>query len=238
MAAASAEPDRGLRRKIWVAFVLQVVAISLATVLGVHAASTVLKDVLIRRALTDEAGHFWGRLARDPGAELPDTYNMKGYLEPAPPGGEPVPEELRSLAPGFHALPRALRRGPGVRRGRRRRPAVAGVQAGPGGPARLLLRLRAAHRGAADPLPHRVVHLPALAARGLAGDLARQRGAALGSEAAGPRGAAPGEAAARISTATSRCWRAPSTASRAASRPSSSASATSRATPATSCARR
>jgi signal transduction histidine kinase len=100
-------PERGLRRKIWVAFVLQVVAISLATVLGVHAASTILKDVLIHRALVDEAAHFWRRLAIDQGAELPDTYNMKGYLRPAPPGAEPVPEDLAGLEPGFHALSRA-----------------------------------------------------------------------------------------------------------------------------------
>lgn len=104
---AASEPERGLRRKIWVAFVLQVVAISLATVLGVHAASTILKDVLIHRALVDEAAHFWRRLNAKPDAELPDTYNMKGYLRPAPPGEEAVPEDLARLEPGFHALSRA-----------------------------------------------------------------------------------------------------------------------------------
>jgi signal transduction histidine kinase len=98
----------GLRRKIWIAFILQVAAISFATVLGVYGASAVLKDVLIQRALTDEAGHFWMLRERDAGAPLPDTYNMRGFL--VSPGEQAeavgVPAELRGLPPGYHALPR------------------------------------------------------------------------------------------------------------------------------------
>lgn len=96
----------GLRSKIWVAFILQVAAISFATVLGVYGASAVLKDVLIQRALTDEAGHYWKRLQRDPGAELPDTFNMSGHL--LPPDGDmaALPEHLRTLSPGYHSLPK------------------------------------------------------------------------------------------------------------------------------------
>ena len=54
----------GLRRKIWVAFILQAAAISFAAVLGVYGASAVLKHVLIQRALQEEAAHYWQRLAR------------------------------------------------------------------------------------------------------------------------------------------------------------------------------
>ena len=71
---------QGLRRKIWVVFVLQIAAISFATVVGVYGAAAILKDVLIKEALKDEAGHYFQRLAADPAAELPDTYNMRGYL--------------------------------------------------------------------------------------------------------------------------------------------------------------
>ena len=94
----------GLRSKIWVAFILQVAAISFATVLGVYGASAVLKDVLIQRALASEAGHYWKRLERDPQAALPDTYNMRGYLVP---GGAPdaaLPAHLRPLQVGYHSL--------------------------------------------------------------------------------------------------------------------------------------
>lgn len=96
----------GLRSKIWVAFILQVAAISCATVLGVYGASAVLKDVLIQSALTREAGHYWQRLARDPAAELPDTYNMRGYLAPDAGAMQDLPPYLRRLDPGYHSLPR------------------------------------------------------------------------------------------------------------------------------------
>jgi len=97
----------GLRRKIWAAFILQAAAISFAAVLGVYGASAVLKHVLIQRALQEEATHYWARHKRDPAAEVPDTYNMTGYLTAAGNPATGLPAELRQLAPGFHSLPRA-----------------------------------------------------------------------------------------------------------------------------------
>jgi signal transduction histidine kinase len=96
----------GIRSKIWVAFILQVAAISFATLLGVYGASAVLKDVLIQRALTDEAAHYWKRLERDPQAPLPDTFNMMGFM--LEPGADPaqLPAKLRDLSPGYHSLPK------------------------------------------------------------------------------------------------------------------------------------
>jgi signal transduction histidine kinase len=96
----------GLRRKIWVAFILQAAAISFAAVLGVYGASAVLKHVLIQRALQQEAAHFWQRRERDPNALVPDTYNMNGYLVRA---GDvaALPGPLKPLLSGFHSLPRA-----------------------------------------------------------------------------------------------------------------------------------
>lgn len=98
----------GIRRKIWVAFILQVAAISFATVLGVYGASAVLKDVLIQRALLDEAGHYWDRRALDPSASLPDTFNMRGYLVPSGHEAERLPPHLLDLELGYHSLPTAL----------------------------------------------------------------------------------------------------------------------------------
>ena len=96
----------GLRRKIWVAFILQAAAISFAAVLGVYGASAVLKHVLIKRALQEEAAHFWGRRDDDPTAIVPDTYNMNGYLVRIGAVSQ-VPEPLQPLHVGFHSLPRA-----------------------------------------------------------------------------------------------------------------------------------
>jgi signal transduction histidine kinase len=103
----SAAPRAGLRRKIWIAFILQAATISLAAVVGVYGASAVLKHVLIQRALQQEAAHFWHRRDLDPRAEMPDTYNMTGYLRPASDAANNLPAPLRALPPGFHSLPRA-----------------------------------------------------------------------------------------------------------------------------------
>ena len=96
----------GLRRKIWVAFILQAAAISFAAVLGVYGASAVLKHVLIQRALQQEALHFWQRREKNHLAEMPDTFNMTGFLLPANTALDVAPAELRPLNPGFHSLPR------------------------------------------------------------------------------------------------------------------------------------
>ncbi|MDY0021232.1 sensor histidine kinase [Arenimonas caeni] len=98
---------KGLRRKIWTVFILQAAAISFAAVLGVYGASAVLKHVLIQTALQEEARHYWQRLHADPGADVPDTYNMTGYLVAAGGDNPRVPADIRGLPVGFHALPRA-----------------------------------------------------------------------------------------------------------------------------------
>lgn len=100
------QPATGLRRKIWIAFILQVAAISFATVLGVYGASAILKDVLIHQALVDEATHYWKRWDVAPGASLPDTYNMQAYLLLPDQAVSTLPEALRDLHPGYQALPK------------------------------------------------------------------------------------------------------------------------------------
>ena len=92
----------GLRRKIWVAFILQMTAISFAAVLGVYAAATVIEDVLVKRILLQDANYYLDRVAHDPTAEPPDTYFVRGYLEKAGFGRDAVPEEFRGLPPGYH----------------------------------------------------------------------------------------------------------------------------------------
>jgi signal transduction histidine kinase len=104
-ATRTAQPAQGgLRGRLWVAFVLQIAAISVATLLSVYGAWVVLRDVLIQNALVQEAQHYWERLERDPDAQVPDTFNMHGYLAR---GGDvsTVPESLRGFAPqSYHAV--------------------------------------------------------------------------------------------------------------------------------------
>jgi signal transduction histidine kinase len=94
----------GLRRRIRSAFFLQVAAIGMATMLGVYGAYFVLEDLLIRRALSDEAIYYLERLQRNPNAALPDTYNMRGYLDPPRSGDPELPPALRGVGPGYGVL--------------------------------------------------------------------------------------------------------------------------------------
>ncbi|MEJ2603001.1 MAG: HAMP domain-containing sensor histidine kinase [Gammaproteobacteria bacterium] len=81
-------------------FLLQAIYISIAAVLGVIAVAIVLERVVSREALRGEAEYYAERLASDPAAALPDTRNLTGYR-----ASTGVPEDLRSLGPGFHTLP-------------------------------------------------------------------------------------------------------------------------------------
>ena len=106
--AAGVIAERGLRRKMWVAFAMQVIAIGLATMFGVYGATAVLKDVLIKHALEQEAQWFWQRHSDDPERHIPDTFNMMGYLVPKGASETGVPEPLHGLAPGYHSMPEAM----------------------------------------------------------------------------------------------------------------------------------
>lgn len=99
-------PKHGLRKKFWTAFVLQTAAICFAAVVGVYGASVVIKDILIKQALQDEARHFWQLRDQNPSAGVPDTFNMKGYLldmKHAP----VLPDKYRGLDAGYHSLEKA-----------------------------------------------------------------------------------------------------------------------------------
>ena len=98
------EASSGLRGRLWVAFVLQLAAISVATLLSVFGAWIVLRDVLIQNALKQESAHFWARLERNRAAELPDTFNMHGFLL-TDESQTHVPKQLREFKVGtYHAV--------------------------------------------------------------------------------------------------------------------------------------
>jgi signal transduction histidine kinase len=101
-APLSTRPGRGVRRKLFVVFALQVAAISAAVILGVSASAWVLKDMLIQEALTQEAALYADRLDIDPRAAPPDTVNLKGFFQYDE--SVPVPGFLTGLPDGFHDL--------------------------------------------------------------------------------------------------------------------------------------
>ncbi|HSH27991.1 MAG TPA: hypothetical protein VK972_09550, partial [Wenzhouxiangella sp.] len=101
----------GLRTRLVRVFLLQMLAISIATVLGVYAAAWVVERVLVQEALNGEAEYFWDRHADNPDIALPDTNNLTAFLAR---GGDTstVPAWLRDETPGFRRADRGQESSP------------------------------------------------------------------------------------------------------------------------------
>ncbi|MEN1728191.1 MAG: HAMP domain-containing sensor histidine kinase [Pseudomonadota bacterium] len=93
----------GLNTQLVRVFVLQVLAISVATIMGVYGAALVVEKVLVKEALTGEADHFWERFQNDPQFPLPNTNNLRGYMAQQS-SFAAVPEWLRDVPEGFHRV--------------------------------------------------------------------------------------------------------------------------------------
>jgi signal transduction histidine kinase len=93
-----------LKRRISRTFLLQAAAISIAAIISVLLAASVIKQVLVTEALRMEAEYFWQHYAADNRFPLPDTRNLTGYMASHGSDGG-LPEALRGLREGFHDLP-------------------------------------------------------------------------------------------------------------------------------------
>lgn len=94
--------NSGINHRLWQAFILQALVISIAALSGVYAARYVLGDILIKRALEDEANHFWSRYEANPDASRPSTYNLTGYL--LPDDQAKMPAKYAGMQSGFYEL--------------------------------------------------------------------------------------------------------------------------------------
>ncbi len=90
----------GISQQLWQAFLIQAGLISLVAISSIYAARFVVGDILIRRALQEEATHFWQLYDQDPNVGRANTYNLTGHLQP----GDPLPDYLNGLSNGFHKL--------------------------------------------------------------------------------------------------------------------------------------
>ena len=81
---------------------LQIALISVTVILGIYATRYVLGDILLERALQDEAEFFWQHYREDPDFPRPDTRNLTGYLG----GRDSIPGIMQDLGPGFHHITR------------------------------------------------------------------------------------------------------------------------------------
>lgn len=89
----------GISQRLLQAFLIQAVLISIIALLGVYAARYVIGDVLIQRALDDEALHFWNLYRDDPQTPRPNTYNLTGYLQP---DDQDIPQTFLGLNSGLN----------------------------------------------------------------------------------------------------------------------------------------
>ena len=96
-------PRGSINNKLVRVFLAQILAISVATILGVYGAAIVVEKVLVREALNGEAEHFWEHLKEDPEFPLPHTNNLDGYLAPNGDVSQ-VPAWLASIEPGFRRV--------------------------------------------------------------------------------------------------------------------------------------
>lgn len=72
--------NNSLIKKINRAFILQGALIIVTALLSVYFATIVIDEILIKRAIHEEADYFWSRFKQNNKANLPDTLNLTGYL--------------------------------------------------------------------------------------------------------------------------------------------------------------
>lgn len=95
--------SRRLNRRLWRAFVIQIVLISASAGVGVYLAEFAIREVLIVSALKREAEYFWARENIDPYTPAPNTHTLIGYLFDADLDTS-YPDEFQGLGAGIHDL--------------------------------------------------------------------------------------------------------------------------------------
>jgi len=95
--------SENLGRRLGRAFLLHAGLISAVAILGVFAAGFILKEIMIKQALRDEAQFFWQRYEQNAQLSPPITRNLTGYRTNSDNTVE-LPENLRELGLGFHSL--------------------------------------------------------------------------------------------------------------------------------------
>ena len=96
--------NQGVGRRLQRTLGVQAAVIGIVCVIGVFAAAFTIENLLITRALEDEANYYWKLLESEPDTPAPNTLNLTGYLALAG-RTQDMPAELSTLTEGHHDLP-------------------------------------------------------------------------------------------------------------------------------------
>jgi signal transduction histidine kinase len=100
---------QGLPRKIRIAFILQVVMVSLAVLACGWVVSTVIRQGFVQRISQAEAEDFFARREIVAGYPVPHSRNVEGWFVPAGASPAGVPDGIAALPAGFHDLEKHAR---------------------------------------------------------------------------------------------------------------------------------
>lgn len=98
-------PTETLSRKIRWIFIVQGLIASLLVTLGTLYGSLMLRDILLKQRIVDEAQRTWEQVEADPQAPLPQSNSYAQFFVPVGSMPDRVPPALRALPPGFHRMP-------------------------------------------------------------------------------------------------------------------------------------
>ncbi|MCG8437607.1 MAG: HAMP domain-containing histidine kinase [Pseudomonadales bacterium] len=93
----------GVQHRLTRVYLIQLLLISVATVMGVWATANIIEHVLVKQALIKEADHYWALLDGNPEQPRPNTRHLLGLLT-SDTVNDSVPEVLSSLADGYQRV--------------------------------------------------------------------------------------------------------------------------------------
>ncbi len=93
----------GVQHRITRVYLIQLLLISMATVLGVWVTANIIEQVLVKQALIKEAEHYWSLLDDNPSQPRPNTRHLLGLLT-SDVVSDDIPEVLQVMPDGYHRV--------------------------------------------------------------------------------------------------------------------------------------
>jgi len=93
----------GVQHRLTRVYLVQLLLISLATVLGVWATANIIEHVLVKQALIKEADHYWSLVEENSTQPRPNTRHLLGLLS-SDAVQDSVPDVLADLPDGYQRV--------------------------------------------------------------------------------------------------------------------------------------